>query len=93
MSKSASLVAAAGFIGLIATSVAAADSDVRTESRPTTEIVAANLAGNTAPNCLLPGQIRKFGDLTMVTPRQPVQLDAAACAARGGELIADAGAD
>jgi hypothetical protein len=69
-------------IGLIAAPAAAADRDL-----PTTAAASADGNETTTPNCLLPGQIRKFGGITTVTPRRAVHLDAAECADRGGEPI------
>ena len=39
-------------------------------------------------DCLLPGQIRKLGRLTFLTPRRPVKTSAQDCAIRGGEYVA-----
>ncbi len=82
---------AAFCLGMMIVPAAAADRDMRTAS--TDQVVlqpaaAADVAEAVAPNCLLPGQIRNFGSLTMVTPRRPVTLAATDCAARGGEPIA-----
>ncbi len=70
---------AAFWLGMTIVSAAAAD-------QPAASADAA------APNCLLPGQIRRFGSSTMVTPRRAVTLPAAECVARGGEPIARAAA-
>jgi hypothetical protein len=71
----------------------AADREIR--SAPTSQIALQPTASTdvnqaTAPNCLLPGQIRNFGGLTILTPRRTVTLPAADCTVRGGELIASA---
>jgi hypothetical protein len=50
---------------------------------------AADADDDAAPNCLLPGQIHSLGGIAMVTPRRPVTLAPAECAARGGEPLAD----
>ena len=73
--------------------VPAAAADRNASAAPTTQVALQPAPGSAdavdvgAPNCLLPGQIRSFGGLTMLTPRRPVTLAAAACAARGGEPI------
>jgi hypothetical protein len=93
MKVSARLVAASGLcIGLIATPVVAADRELPTTiavAQSGVATAAASADGNetTTPNCLLPGQLRKFGGITTVTPRRAVHLDAAECAERGGEPI------
>ena len=84
-------------LGMMIVPAAAADHDMR--AAPTTQIALQQAADSAdasevvAPNCLLPGQIRSFGGLTMVTPRRAVTLAATDCAARGGEPIATAAAD
>lgn len=83
-------------LGMMVASAAAADRDTRTASSDQVArqpaAAAADVAEVVAPNCLLPGQIRNFGGLAMVTPRRPVTLPAADCAARGGEPIASTAA-
>lgn len=75
---------------------AAAEHDLRTA--PTNQVALQPAAASSdgaeavAPNCLLPGQIRSFGGLVLVTPRRAVTLAATDCAARGGELIASTAA-
>lgn len=39
-------------------------------------------------NCMLPGQIRKLGNMVYKTPRRPVRTTAADCEIRGGEYVA-----
>jgi len=78
-------------LGVTIVPAAAAEHDLR--AAPTTQVAlpaaaSSDVAEAVAPNCLLPGQIRSFGDLTVVTPRRAVTLAATDCAARGGEPIA-----
>jgi len=92
----ASPIALAAFcLGMLIVPAAAADRDIHAASTPQVALqraAPADVAQTVAPNCLLPGQIRNFGSLTMVTPRRPVTLAAADCAARGGEPIASTAA-
>lgn len=39
-------------------------------------------------DCLLPGQVRKLGNMTYLTPRRPVRTTAKDCSIRGGEYVA-----
>ncbi|MBL4607034.1 MAG: caspase family protein, partial [Pseudomonadales bacterium] len=39
-------------------------------------------------DCLLPGQVRRLGTSTYVTPRRPILTTAADCSLRGGEYVA-----
>jgi TPR repeat protein len=39
-------------------------------------------------DCLLPGQLRKLGRMTYLTPRRPVKTAAQDCEIRGGEYVA-----
>lgn len=39
-------------------------------------------------DCLLPGQLRKLGNRTYMTPRRPIRTTAVDCAIRGGEYTA-----
>ncbi len=39
-------------------------------------------------DCLLPGQVRRLGNRTYVTPRRPIETTAADCRVRGGEYTA-----
>jgi hypothetical protein len=89
MTISARLVALSGFcVALVGTPAAAADRELPTiTAQASLASAAAASADGAAPNCLLPGQIRNFGGITTVTPRRAVTLDAADCAARGGEPI------
>ena len=82
-------------LGITIVPAAAAEHDLR--AAPTTQVAlptaaSSDVAETVAPNCLLPGQIRSFGDLTVVTPRRAVTLAATDCAARGGEPIASTAA-
>src|SRR6056300_516023 len=36
-------------------------------------------------DCLLPGQVRRLGNSTYMTPRRPIRTTAQDCAIRGGE--------
>ena len=40
-------------------------------------------------DCLLPGQVRRLGNTTYMTPRRPVRTTAQDCAIRGGEYRVD----
>jgi hypothetical protein len=83
-------------LGVTIVPAAAAEHDLHTA--PTNHVALQPTAASSdgaeavAPNCLLPGQIRSFGGLVMVTPRRAVTLAATDCAARGGELIASTAA-
>jgi uncharacterized protein len=82
---------AAFCLGLAILPVAAADRAPPTA--PTASVAlqpaaAADVTEAATPNCLLPGQIRSVGGIALVTPRRPVTLASADCAARGGEPIA-----
>ena len=97
MRIAATPIALAAFcLGMTIVPAAAAEHDLRTA--PTNQIALQPAAASSigteavAPNCLLPGQIRSFGDLTVVTPRRAVTLAATDCAARGGEPIASTSA-
>ena len=39
-------------------------------------------------DCLLPGQVRKLGSMTYLTPRRPLRTTALECEIRGGEYVA-----
>jgi hypothetical protein len=89
---SARVVGAASLgIAILATPAVAADRDLLAASAAPRSVADASASADVVvangPNCLLPGRIRSFGGITMLTPRHPVTLDAAACAARGGEPI------
>ena len=79
-------------LGMIFVPAAAADRDMHAVSTPRVALqpaaASADVAEMVTPNCLLPGQIRSFGGLTMVTARRAVALPATDCTARGGEPIA-----
>jgi hypothetical protein len=98
MKIAATPIALAAFcLGMMIVPAAGADREMRTV--PTTQVAlqpaaaSADVAEAVAPNCLLPGQIRSFGGLIMVTPRRAVTLAATDCAARGGAPIASTAAD
>ncbi|MCB1602608.1 MAG: hypothetical protein KDI66_21500, partial [Xanthomonadales bacterium] len=38
-------------------------------------------------NCMLPGQVRRFGQMTQVTKLRPARLEAYLCRLRGGQYI------
>jgi hypothetical protein len=89
------LALAAFFLGMIIIPAVGADRDTRASVpqvalQPVTASADATEAA--APNCLLPGQIRNFGSITMVAPRRAVTLPTADCTARGGEPIASTAA-
>lgn len=72
----------------------AADRDPPARSTPQIALQSApdRTQGGTA-NCLLPGEIRSFGSITIVTARRAVTLATADCIARGGQPIDAAVAD
>jgi TPR repeat protein len=39
-------------------------------------------------DCLLPGQVRRLGNMTYLTPRRPTRTTAVDCRTRGGEYVA-----
>jgi hypothetical protein len=96
MRIAATPIALAAFcLGITIVPAAAAEHDLR--AAPTTHVAlpaaaSSDVAETAAPNCLLPGEIRSFGDLTVVTPRRTVTLAANDCAARGGDPIASTAA-
>jgi len=83
-------------LGMIIVSAAAADRDSHTAPAPQiaqqSAPASADAAEANAPNCLLPGHIRRFGSFVMVTPRRAVTLAGADCIVRGGEPIASTAA-
>ena len=65
----------------------AANQDDRSAQSPsvnTEEII----AGLQIVDCLLPGQMRKLGNMTYLSPRRPIKTTAADCNIRGGEYVA-----
>ncbi|MFQ3201782.1 MAG: hypothetical protein ACI9SK_002517 [Zhongshania sp.] len=46
------------------------------------------IAGLQIVDCLLPGQLRKLGNMAYMSPRRPVKTTAANCRIRGGEYVA-----
>jgi uncharacterized caspase-like protein len=46
------------------------------------------IAGLQIVDCLLPGQLRKLGNMSYMSPRRPVKTTAADCRIRGGEYVA-----
>ena len=96
MRIAATPIALAAFcLGMTIAPAVAAEHDLR--AAPMTQVALQPAASSdvteaVAPNCLLPGQIRNFGRLTIVVPRRAVTLAATDCAARGGEPIASTAA-
>jgi hypothetical protein len=65
----------------------AANQDSRSAQSPavnTEELI----AGLQIVDCLLPGQMRKLGHMTYLSPRRPIKTTAADCNIRGGEYVA-----
>jgi hypothetical protein len=87
-------IALAAFcLGMMIVPAAAADRDTHGASTPQVALqpaASADAAEAGAGNCLLPGEIRRFGGIRTVTPRRAVTLPADDCVARGGEPIASA---
>jgi hypothetical protein len=87
---------AAVCLGMIIAPAAAADRDVHAASAPQIAQQSApaspDVVEASTSNCLLPGQIRRFGSFVMVTPPRAVTLAGADCIARGGEPIASTAA-
>ncbi len=48
----------------------------------------AEVAALQVVDCLLPGQVRRLGNRTYITPRRPIKTTAADCKVRGGEYTA-----
>ncbi|MEX1667715.1 caspase family protein [Zhongshania guokunii] len=46
------------------------------------------IAGLQIVDCLLPGQLRKLGNMSYLSPRRPIKTTAADCNLRGGEYVA-----
>ncbi|CAA0088214.1 Sel1-repeat-containing protein YbeT [Zhongshania aliphaticivorans] len=46
------------------------------------------ISGLQIVDCLLPGQLRKLGNMSYMSPRRPVKTTAADCRIRGGEYVA-----
>ncbi|WP_269618388.1 caspase family protein [Zhongshania sp. BJYM1] len=46
------------------------------------------IAGLQIVDCLLPGQLRKLGNMAYMSPRRPIKTTAADCRIRGGEYVA-----
>jgi hypothetical protein len=65
----------------------AANQDDRSAQSPSvnTEVI---IAGLQIVDCLLPGQMRKLGNMTYLSPRRPIKTTAADCNIRGGEYVA-----
>jgi hypothetical protein len=83
---------AAFCLGMTIVTAAAAERDTHPESAPQVALqpvaASADVAEGSSANCLVPGDIRSFGGLTILTPRRAVTLPAAECISRGGEPIA-----
>ncbi|GAA4087989.1 caspase family protein [Zhongshania borealis] len=77
-------IIAAGCFAALASCAATNDSDI-TESTASTEEL---IAGLQIVDCLLPGQMRKLGNMTYLSPRRPIKTTAADCNIRGGEYVA-----
>tara|TARA_R110002167_G_scaffold88917_1_gene239667 strand:+ start:285 stop:1925 length:1641 start_codon:yes stop_codon:yes gene_type:complete len=77
-------IIAAGCFAALASCAATNDSDI-TESAASTEEL---IAGLQIVDCLLPGQMRKLGNMTYLSPRRPIKTTAADCNIRGGEYVA-----
>lgn len=97
MKLPATPIALAAFcLGMIIVPAAGADHDMYVAPAP--QIAqqpappSADVVEAAAPNCLLPGHIRRFGSFVMVTPRRAVTLAGTDCIARGGEPIASTAA-
>lgn len=83
-------IALAAFcLGMTIVPAAGADRDAQPASVPQVALHPADPTQSGDANCLLPGQIHRFGGITMVTPRRAVTLPAVECTARGGEPITD----
>jgi hypothetical protein len=80
-------------LGMMIVPAAAADRDTHGVSTPQIALQpaasSADAAETGAANCLLPGQIRRFGGIKTVTPRRAITLPTTDCVARGGEPIAN----
>lgn len=77
-------IIAAGCFAALVSCAATNDSDI-TESAASTEEL---IAGLQIVDCLLPGQMRKLGNMTYLSPRRPIKTTAADCNIRGGEYVA-----
>ncbi len=60
----------------------------RQTRRPVNTPPAQDAADFLIVDCLLPGQVRKLGRMTYMTPRRPVKSTALECEIRGGEYVA-----
>ena len=77
-------------LGMIIVPAAAADRDTHGASTPQVALQpTADAAETGTGNCLLPGQIHRFGGIKTVTPRRAVTLPMDDCVASGGEPIAN----
>jgi len=79
-------------LGMTIVPAAGADRDAQPASIPQVALHPTDTTQTGGGNCLLPGQIHKFGGIKTVTPRRAVTLPAAECTARGGEPIASTAA-
>ena len=52
------------------------------------QVLAVDADDVTVVDCLLPGQVRKLGTMTYLTPRRPLRTTALECEIRGGEYVA-----
>jgi hypothetical protein len=77
--------------GMTIVTAAAAERDMHPASAPQVALqpaaASADVPEGPSANCLVPGDIRNFGGLTILTPRRAVTVPAAECISRGGEPI------
>lgn len=59
---------------------------IKTSNQGTTD-TGARLSDLQVVDCLLPGQLRRLGNSTYMTPRRPAQITAAECRIQGGEYV------
>jgi uncharacterized protein len=78
----ASLIAGA-LAAVLSAAPAAAAEPARSAMEGYQEVAALHVV-----DCLLPGQVRRIGNRTYVTPRRPIKTTAADCNLRGGEYTA-----
>jgi hypothetical protein len=79
-----------GLIALLAALILAAcepaSTPVKSAAGPTGPV--ADVDDLFIVECLLPGQVRRLGQMTYVTPRRPIKTSAQDCSIRGGEYVA-----
>jgi|SRR5215470_1363173 len=91
--KATPIALAAFCMGMMVVAAAAAERDPRPTLAPQVALqpvaaASADAADESTANCLLPGEIRSFGGLAMLTPKRAVTLPASECTNLGGEPIA-----